>query len=250
MQCAQRQERRRQIRLVARDAAQLGDGVGEALRRSEIARIGHAHLGLDGCLHSTRLQVAEDDVLGLSLAGHQINGQQHRAHGRRLCAVCLARQRQGAITFACSEPAATRGHLRRHGQRRVGLEGLQHLVEHACRTRVVARLLHGPGQRGDEASAFGVGREFDQCRQRLGRVAQAIERRQDLHLHARCVQRIGQHRAPGPRCRQRLVTCAGLQGDVDRAAEELAIARAPRCVEDDLVGLARFTAAQFDFADE
>jgi hypothetical protein len=168
-------------------------------------------------------------ALGFGAAAHQLERQQHRA-GRR----GIVRQRRLPARSrgpAHRLPPARRGRMPSGRRARAGWSRLadsEHLLASwaaACRLSGARCRKRGITEISPERSATGVSRQ--QGVQRLGELAEAVHRREDLHLRAQRIHRLGsasRQGAPPPAPGRR----ACMQRDVDRAPEQLSSLRV-RC---------------------
>ena len=225
---------------------ELSDGVGEALRGRQCARVGQAQRGLGARLS----KVIGDDAFSRRALGHQVQRHQGRTWCAWLLGLCLLGQAQGAVGIGGVHPGARSRHQHGVACGRGGGVGLERFFDRLSHRLGVVAALQEARQHGNECAAFGRGREVEQGPQRLADLGRAVQRQQDLQLQAQCILRFGPCAAPGARRGQCLVAGTPLQSDVHGTAEQGVVAGAPRSVEDDFEGRAGLALAQFDFADE
>jgi hypothetical protein len=246
LQRAQRQPRSGHLGLLLGDDLQLRDRIGVTLHVDQRAGIGapQQRVGLGGP------QVLGDDAFGLGPHAHQFQRQQHRRAGIRLLRLRLACQCHRPLDIASGQPAAADGHLRSCARVASADIRLQHLFDQGGGLALVGGAAHETRHRANDCRTLGRGRAGDQRAHRLGQVLHAVHRQQDLQLQAQRFQRLGPRRAPGTRGRQGLLASSGLQCDLGRTPEQLLVARAPRSVQHDLVGIAGLAGAELDLADQ
>ena len=246
VQRAQRQPGRRQVGLGPRDDLELRDGVGITMQVDQGAGIGATH----GEVGVRRRQSPRHHRLGFGAGGHQFERQQQRRVRLGILGVRLLREPHRAIDIAGGQPGtpdrAVDGSAG-GGSRRIRL---QHLFEQSRRLLLVADAGDDARQPADQAFALRRRGGGQQGLQRFGQLRRAVHRQQDLQLQPQRVQRLGVGGAPGTRGRQRLVAGACVQRDLGGTAKQLLVARAPRGVKQDLIGVAGMAAAKLDLADQ
>ena len=94
------------------------------------------------------------------------------------------------------------------------------------------------------------GLALQQVAQGLAQIRRAVQGHQDLHQSSGGFGGLRQGLAPGFRGLQRRLTCAGLDGQLDRTPVEAFVFGAPSAVQQDLVRIAQTPGLSFQLTDQ